>query len=184
MTMNRRSALKNLLIVTGGVLFLPSCKGDTSKASVLLQNMKVSGEEEKLLAELSDALIPATDTPGAKDVYAHLFVLRMMDDCRGKEDQEKFMKGLTQFNERARKSFNQSFSRLTPAQRSEFLQTLDGEKDTEDELHAFYKSAKGLTVQAYVTSQYFMTKVHPYELVPARFHGCVRVDSVKKGVKA
>lgn len=46
----------------------------------------ISGTQKKLLGELSETLIPASDTPGAKDVSAHLFALMMIGDCYKKED--------------------------------------------------------------------------------------------------
>jgi len=97
MHLNRRQALKRLAIITAGVSLIPSCMQDKNKASILLKNLQVGGDQEQLLAELAETIIPATDTPGAKDISAHLFVLKMMDDCYTKEDQQKFMRGLEQF---------------------------------------------------------------------------------------
>ena len=51
--LNRRALIKNLLIVTGGVLVLPACVQEKSKASILLKNMQVDGDDEALLAEVS-----------------------------------------------------------------------------------------------------------------------------------
>ena len=49
--LDRRALLKNLLIVSAGVLVLPACVQEKSKASILLKNMQVSGDEEALLSE-------------------------------------------------------------------------------------------------------------------------------------
>ncbi len=86
MKMTRREALRNCFIITVGTALLPSCM-QKDKASVALKNLEVNTDQEKLIAELSETIIPKTDTPGAKDVYAHLFVLKMVDDCYEKKDQ-------------------------------------------------------------------------------------------------
>ncbi len=51
-----------------------------------------------MLAELAETILPKTDTPGAKDLAAHLFALKMVDDCYTKTNQEKYMKGMKDLN--------------------------------------------------------------------------------------
>jgi hypothetical protein len=92
--MERRTLLKCLLLVAGGSAVLPACLHKQSKASIVLNNMSISAEQEATLGEIAETLIPASATPGAKDTYAHLYTLRMLDDCYEKEEQETFLKGL------------------------------------------------------------------------------------------
>ena len=178
--MNRRTALKNCFIFSAGVALIPACMQEKSKSSLLLKNLKISGEQEQLMADLSDTIIPATDTPGAKDVGAHLFALMMIDECYNPEEQKKFKSGLEQFENYTKKKFDKSFSSLTAQQRSELLTELEAKKDEKDnEVVAFYKVAKGMTLQAFTVSKYYLTKVRVYEMAPGRYHGCVPVKSAK-----
>lgn len=178
--MNRRTALKNCFIFTAGAALIPACMQEKSKSSLLLKNLKISGQQEQLMADLSDTIIPTTDTPGAKDVGAHLFALMMIDECYQPEEQKKFMSGLEAFQQLTKKKFDTSFSKLTPQQRSELLTELEAKKDEKDnEAVAFYKVAKGMTLQAFTGSKYYLTKVRVYEMAPGRFHGCVPVKSAK-----
>ena len=117
MNVNRRTALRQFLVISAGAALLPSCLQDRSKSTILLKNFQVDEAEEKLLAELAETIIPATSTPGAKDISAHLFALKMLDDCYSREDQKKFLKGLQQLEEAARAATGQSFIKCTPAQR-------------------------------------------------------------------
>ena len=146
---------------------------DRSKSSILLKNLQISADQEKLLAELSETIIPKTSTPGAKDIGAHLFVLKMMDDCRSREDQDKFLEGMKAFEKNA----GRNFTSAGPAERARILETLNGDKEGKDPAAAFYKTMKRLTIQAYTSSEYFLTKVQVYELVPGRYHGCVPVKA-------
>ena len=170
---SRRSLLKNLLIVTGGVLVLPACVQDNkSKSGILLKNMEVSANEEALLAEISETILPATDTPGAKDLYAHLFALKMIDDLSKKEDQQQFLRGLREIDGLSKKRFNTPFAKATPEQRETLLKAIDTDAQMGEDVKAFYKKLKGLTVQAYVTSKFYLTEVQPYKLSPGFFKGC------------
>lgn len=138
---------------------------------MLVKNISISTEQETLLAEIAETIIPKTTTPGAKDIYAHLFVLKMIDDCKTKEDQDKFVKGLSAFEKFPGSNSSPSFIRASPEERFSILNTLE-KREEKDELQYFYRSMKGLTIQAYTTSQFYLTKVKIYELVPGRWHGC------------
>ena len=176
MIVNRRAALKHFLIITAGVTLLPSCMQEKSKASIILKNMDVSAEQEQTLDLLAQTIIPTTDTPGAKETSAHLFALKMLDDLHTKEDQDKFLNGLKAFNKLSEKKFDKEFSKLTDEQRTQLVAGIDGKKDVSDEVTFFYSKMRGLTLQAYLTSKYYLTKVQVYELVPSRFKGCVPVN--------
>lgn len=180
MLQSRRSLLKNLLVITGGVLVLPACMPEKSKSSLLLKNMQVDAEQEALLAEVAETIIPATDTPGAKDLYAHLFALKMLDDCASKEDQQQFVKGLKELDDWSQKKFDRSFTKATPEQRASLLQEIETGSNIPADLGTFYKKLKGYTIQAYVTSKYYLTQVQPYKLTPGFFKGCVPVQPSNK----
>lgn len=173
MNVTRRSAIKQFLLVSAGAVLVHSCLQDKSKASVILKNMSIDADQEKLLAELAETIIPATTTPGAKDISAHLFALKMLDDCYKPEDQQKFITGMNQFEKNCKTKNERNFVDCTPQQRSDLLTDLETKKDQNDELTFFYATVKKLTIQAYSTSKFYLTNVRVYELVPGRFHGCV-----------
>ena len=78
--LSRRQALKQFAFVSAGMALIPSCMQDRSKSTLLLKKIKVSPADEAMLAELCETIIPKTETPGAKDLSAHLFVLMMIDE--------------------------------------------------------------------------------------------------------
>jgi len=178
MNITRREALKEWLIIVVGATVIPSCKGDETTPSIVLNNLKLEGKEEKLLAEISETIIPATATPGAKDTLAHLFVLRMVDDTYTKEEQVQFVKGMKEFDQLARSRFDKSFLDADTAQREQFLTGIlnPASKETPATILSFAKTMKKLTVQGYMSSKYYLTKVRVYELVPGRYHGCFPVS--------
>lgn len=175
--MNRRYAIRQMVAVSAGMLILPSCLDDRTKASFLLKNFELTAKQENLLAELAETIIPKTTSPGAKDIYAHQFVMKMMDDCAGKEDQLKFVSGLAAFEKFAKEKAGASFLEADHVQRSRVLEELEKQKPEDSEQAAFYRKVKGLTIRAYTSSKYYLTKVQVYELVPGRWHGCVPVKA-------
>jgi hypothetical protein len=177
MSINRRSAIKHFLFVSAGIAIIPSCLQDKKKPVVELKNFMISTDQESLLEELSESIIPKTTSPGAKDISAHRFVLKMMDDCRSKEDQEKFLAGLSAFEKRADKISGKSFINQSLDERKTVLQEMEKNKDSKEDIIGFYKNVKRLTIQAYMSAEFFLTQVQVYELVPSRYHGCVSVKA-------
>src|SRR5436190_15052417 len=137
MQVNRRTLIKQFLAISAGAVLIPSCMQDKSKASILLKTIVIDGDQEKMLAELAETIIPKTDTPGAKDISAHLFALQMIDDCYEKEDQQKFISGLKAFEEFSNKETGKSFVSSSAAERAALLTKLETNKDGKDDLSYF-----------------------------------------------
>jgi len=89
---NRRIAIQQLLLIWAGVALLPSCLQNEQKVSIPLKMIRIDPDDESMLAELAETILPKTDTPGAKDLSAHLFALKMVDDCYSKVNQEKYIR--------------------------------------------------------------------------------------------
>ena len=173
--MDRRSSIKTLLILSAGTAILPSCLQEEKKASVSVVNYKINGNDEDLVAAISDTIIPGGKTPGAKDVGAYQFALMMVDDCYSPEQQQQFTKGLKEFNDFSKKKIKTSFAKATPAQRSEVLKAIEDKNHTPENVAFFYHTMKGLTLEAFTESKYYLTKVHVYQMVPGKYYGCVPV---------
>ena len=173
--MDRRSVIKSSLAVTAGIILLPSCLQEKKRFTIALKNFNISGDQESLLADLSEAIIPKTSSIGAKDISSHLFVLMMVDDCYNPDEQKKFVTGLLQFESMAKAKFGSSFTKCTQLQKEELLKAMESKTGIPEEAVSFYNSMKRLTIQSFTSSQFFLTKVHLYEQVPARFHGCVPI---------
>ncbi len=178
--MNRRTVLKYCLVYTAGATFLPSCLQQKSKSGILLKNIKISGQQEEMIASLTESFIPTTNTPGAREVSAHLFALMMIDECYKPEEQETFLLGMKQFEELNHNKFNKTFSNLSTPQKQEILTDMEAmKKEKDNPLASFYSNLRNLTIQAFTGSKYYLTQVHVYEMVPGRFHGCVPLKTAK-----
>lgn len=154
--MNRRTAVKNLFIIAGGLALLPSCLRNQGGASIVLENLKITSHQEDQLAELIEVLIPETDSPGAKSLNLHLFVLKMVDDCHSPEDQKAFIDGLKKL-----KGDYETFWK----------------NESQDSTSQFAKIVKRRTIQGYLNSEYVMKNKLIYELVPGRYNGAYKIGS-------
>jgi hypothetical protein len=172
--MNRRELLKQLGLAATAAVLLPSCLRESKKVSIALNNLKVTGDEEELMAALAGTMIPETDKPGAVKVGAHLFALVMVDDCTNAQTKEKFLKGMRSFDDVCEKLAGKKFSDANASERLDILKKIESEGDKlEENVKSFYWISKGYIVEGYTTSEYFLTNVKKYELVPGpNFSGC------------
>lgn len=181
--MNRRTVFKHLATASAAAWLLPSCVSDPKKISVALNHLQITGDEEELLADLADVMIPATDTPGALAVKAHLFTLVMVDDCLSKGDQEKYLRGMRAFRDEVKTVTGRSFARASPEERFEMLTAFEQHQHSlAEEIQFFYNNTRAYILQGYLSSQHFLTEVKPYQLVPGPdYYGCaaVTIDSKK-----
>lgn len=161
--MNRRTAIKQFFIIAGGLTILSSCLNDGG-ASIVLNKLKLSAEDEQFLAELVDVLIPKTDTPGGKDLNLHLFVIKMVDDCESPENQEKFVSG-----------FNKLRKQLNLANGKETENKLANLTDKTDE-KTFFEIFKSRAIQGYMNSEYVMKNKVIYKLIPGPYNGAVKIN--------
>jgi hypothetical protein len=100
----------------------------------------------------------------------------MIDDCATKEDQLKWIGGANKFDAEMEKSAGKSFSDMNAEERLKALTEWESIKHEDEELNLFYKTTHSLTIRGYTSSEYFMTNVQHYNIIPGPFKGCVPVN--------
>jgi hypothetical protein len=127
--MDRRDAVKSVAFLIGGALsattigvFLEGCHSNTKSDKDLF-----SADQEKMLPELADIIIPTTKTPGAKAAGVGPFISMMVRECYPDEAQKVFVKGLDDLEERSKKEYSKSFISITAPQREQLLTKLRDE---------------------------------------------------------
>jgi gluconate 2-dehydrogenase gamma chain len=180
--MNRRETLAGLGALAGAAL-LPS-----TVLAEFLRDAAAVGDaggawtpkfftpaQAKLLPELVEVIIPATDTPGAKSALVHVFVDLYVRDCYPKAQQELFVKGLDALDGVARARFGRPFLELAPADRLGLLVEEEraslGRSETPDK--SFVRMLKHLTLLGYFSSRPGATQAAQYEHAPGPFEGCI-----------
>ncbi|HXB31048.1 MAG TPA: gluconate 2-dehydrogenase subunit 3 family protein [Puia sp.] len=188
--MNRREALSSVALLLGGTIigaemFLSGCTNENKKIGTL--GLDFSPEDTSFLDEVGETIIPATDTPGAKDAKIGEFMHTIVRDCYNKTDQDIFIAGMAKLNDASKTMNGKYFLESSPEERKKLLIALDKEqkdyaasKKPTDPTH-YFRMMKELTIWGYFTSEPGATKALRYIAVPGRYEGCI---PYKKGDKA
>src|SRR5579863_961320 len=124
--MDRRTALKNLALVIGSAALLPRCTSTNPVAH--FKNFDVTNDQQSLVLDMAETIIPKTTTPGATDLGLDKFIWLMLDDCTKKDDQKAFFKGMAEFNDLVKKTYNKDFADCTKEEKLSLLKTFESEK--------------------------------------------------------
>ncbi|MCD6543248.1 MAG: gluconate 2-dehydrogenase subunit 3 family protein [Flavobacteriaceae bacterium] len=187
--MNRRNALKNLGLITGGIILLPSCNYSDEKVSIILNKLQITIQDEKLLKVVIATIIPEGEILGASSLKVHNFVWVMIDDVLSEEKQRSLMNGLKLLDGKVKELSGSSFINLSENNRLTILEDIlnghikeDKSKNKKDlkDIKSFVKTAKYYAIWGYMQSEYMMTKIMPYELVPGKYGSCKKIDSNKR----
>ncbi|GAB3887639.1 gluconate 2-dehydrogenase subunit 3 family protein [Spirosoma agri] len=172
--MKRREAIQQAALMMGGLLSAPTLAGAMGRITNTGPSVSVTAEQEALLAEVADVIIPATKTPGAKAAGAEKFIVRVMRDCYPKTDQDSFYAGLAKLDASSKTKFGKGFMELDTAQKNEMVkQTMTDDKP-------FFLRMKELTTTGYFTSEIGATKALEYLPVPGQFNGCMPLKPGQK----
>ena len=116
--MNRREAIQRTALALGYAITGPALVGvmNGCKAAPELSYKPVffTEDQARLVAEVAEIILPKTTTPGAKEDGVPGFIDGMLKEVYQKEDQDKFLKGLAEFDEDAKKTFGNSFNDCSP----------------------------------------------------------------------
>jgi hypothetical protein len=170
--MERRVALKGMAAAIGAMAVLPSWASGWNKSS-LSDGKLLSADQSKILAGVVETIIPKTDTPGAGELGVGGFVQKMVKDCYDQKAQANLVKGVDMLEAQSIKSFGKSFDKASKEQKIQLLSEM--EKSADADQKTFFGTVKNLTIQGYMSSEYVMTNLTHYEMIPARYHGCVPV---------
>ena len=189
--MNRRDALSRVALLLGGSVigaeaFLSGCKTSTKYG----ESINFTPDDIAFLNEVAETILPATNTPGAKEAKVGEFMAVIVKDCYEEKDQKTFLEGMKKLSEGGGSGGvgnGKAFMEATPQERHDMLVALDKEakeygktKKPEDPSH-YFSLIKQLTLWGYFTSEPGATKALRYVAVPGRYEGCI---PYKKGDKA
>jgi len=137
----------------------------------------LSEEQGNTLIELTEAIIPKTDTPGANDVGVHQFIDQLLNECLSEKEQVLFTTGLDQLQSDSKTKFKTSFAKTTSDQKKEILGGYDkaayAANNTPGGEMPFFTMAKQLTYLGYFTSEAVGTEVLRYNPIPGGYNGCI-----------
>jgi len=171
--MNRRSALKNLTLVSGSLISLPAWMVSCGISDKDTHHSGFNTKEQKILAAITDTIIPAGTSIGALSVGVDKFLQKLIDDCYGKPVQGNVKKQLHALDQSAETDHNKFFGECTQQQKEKLLLKL-ADSPVKDEKE-FFTLMKSETIRGFNTSQKVMEEYLGYKIAPGYYNGCVPV---------
>jgi len=203
--MDRRSVIKQMAL-TGGVVLssgsiltlLQSCQSTSD--SQAQRSRFFSTHEMKTISVIADEIIPKDDMPSASEVSVPQFIDLLFLEVFDKNTCDEFKLGLEAFSNEFTGKRGGRFDKASAVTQSEFITSLYNvsEQDKENifallkkhsvsaefkNLHVLYKfltSLRGLTIDAYFTSETVGEQYLAYDPIPGDFLADFPVEASTK----
>lgn len=192
--MNRRELLKGIGVLLGGSVspaVVAAVLADDGRQTTggSWQPQTLSADQDHLVTAIAEAIIPATDTPGATIARVNEFIDLLLSKWLDREGVRRFLDGLEEFDSRTRAVAGRSFIDLALDQQLALLEPLDreaievrnaareaGSEHAED--LPFFGMMKEMTLVGYYTSEIGMTQELLYPEITSTYSGCVPFDEI------
>jgi hypothetical protein len=149
-----------------------------------------SSAQNEIVVAMSDVMIPATDTPGAKAARVNEFIDLILTEWATEEERKIFLEGLAEADRRANALFGHGFAAASAKEQAAIVQTFDEELATSRneklpkqirtwELTLelpFFAQMRRLTLVGYYTSPIGQEQELKVEIIPGALHGCVPAE--------
>lgn len=191
--MDRRKAIRQTGLLTGATVMLPSfltllqsCK---SEPRLDWQPQFLEAEEAQFISALVDTILPKTDTPGALDVKADIFIDKVFAQVYDTDTQQKVRSDIAKFNADCEEKYGNRFQTLNASDRISVLKEAEGESGKysssvwgtavgKQKPVGFYRSMKSMTLWAYLSSEEIGKNVLNYDPIPQEYNGCLPLADV------
>ncbi len=203
--MKRRQALQRVALMMGTAVSAPTmlaivqgCKNTSDSGN---PNFAFNPTQQSLLDELTEIIIPKTNTVGAKDVGCGEFIQTMLRDCYSSEQQKSFVKGLEKVISLAMEKGIDMTGGIND-EKIELMKTMQGlaneekekqeakqidvesglekEKAGKQPVVPFFNLLRELTVFGYFTSEQGAKQNLEYVPIPGKFEGCISISPDQK----
>ncbi|CAD5258737.1 MULTISPECIES: gluconate 2-dehydrogenase subunit 3 family protein [unclassified Imperialibacter] len=181
--MNRRSTLKGLLAAGGAIAGLSLVEWKWHIVEDALHPRFYTRKEEELFSSIADTIIPAgappsvpggpTEPIGALSTGTDKFLMKLLEKCYEKEDQDKLRLQMAALEKSAEDTYGESFADCTQEQRVELLMARANSEVGEEK--EFFDFMKDQTIRGFTTTQVVMTNYRDYKVAPGHFYGCANV---------
>jgi hypothetical protein len=162
-----------------------------TQASGSVGRSTLNPHQDATVTTIAELIIPATDTPGAKEAKVNEFIDLLLTDWYEPAETQQFLHGLAEVDANSRKQFGKDFVACTPEQQTQLMHAMDEdamqfakslkavaprtvvslEQTTPPPANFFY-TMKKLTLAGYYTSEIGFEKELGKSVIPSRHAGC------------
>jgi hypothetical protein len=181
--MRRRELLRLIASLTGAAFV----SGGAPRAAASRDRQPVYSDADiRLLDEVTETILPRTDTPGAKDAGVGAFIARYSAARYEPAHIAILKEGIKKLDSQMRALHEVAFVDASDAQRKSLLVTIDSEakryvRTTSDAKPAppphYFTLLKQLTLYGFFTSEAGATRVARYRPIPGKYKGCIPYKS-------
>lgn len=183
--MKRKSAIKRILGI--GFLTVSAASSYEIVSWYKTPDLKYLNSKKSLIADLAELIIPATDTPGAKDARTEDYIIHAVTFGIPYYEANSFMEGLKRLERDSHAKYKQAFSKCSNEQQTQLLLKMQqGEGYLKWPLvskvkhkllgRSFFELLKDLAVTGYCTSEIGATKGLAYIDIPGHFNPCIPLE--------
>jgi hypothetical protein len=171
--MNRRDLLKCIAAATGCALV-----GIEGALATPAAGSPFSARDLVMFDEISETIIPRTETPGAKDAAVGAFMARYSAACYEPAQLRILKQGIGTLDALMRTEAGVDFLHASSAQRQSLLIDIDLQarkhaKEPNQPVPHYFTLMKQLTLLGFFTSEPGSTRVLRYRPVPGKYKGIV-----------
>lgn len=171
--MKRRSLIQSLGLASTHILFpsilagfVSSCQNSSNTDTTIFVPAFFNPEELKLVAEVIDIILPATNSKSASEAKVQHFLDEVFEKCMPTAEQNLIKKGLS--------TLSIDFS--STSDKNELIKTIDQQAYSGDHQFIYFRLIKQYTLVGFFTSQEGMTVASNFAKFPGEFQGDIKID--------
>jgi hypothetical protein len=197
--MDRRDVLRTITYMTGFAVSAPvasvllsGCKAEPTPEGMVYKPTFLTDDQFAFLSEVSEGILPKTDTPGAKEVGVPEYIDQTVGQVYEVEDRERFRNALQALLEKA----PEPITGMSDEARHTYVLGLDDAMKADWEnweanpptspeerrnRYNVFQDIKQLTIGGYFSTQEVATNQLVYLPVPGEFIGCGDLQELTGG---
>ena len=209
--MDRRQVLKNLGLGAGMLVVGPATlnllQSCVNEPKYDWTPSFLSAANGFALAQILDVILPATDTPGARELNLAMFIDSYMDQIVPKDRKENFNRGAVAFSRAFKREFDKEvgegnkeeyekivakYLKATPEEQELFIkrntETQDPmdqdpkeDLDPDGDAFSYLKNVRDMGIWAWKTSETIGENVLWYDPIPGEYIPCISVEEAGNG---
>ncbi|MEP6748627.1 MAG: gluconate 2-dehydrogenase subunit 3 family protein [Bacteroidota bacterium] len=186
--MNRRKAILSFFLIGGGAT--ATFSGYKWYSIHKTPDLNFLDAHQALIADLAETIIPATDTPGAKEAMVHVTLTSMIKQVADRKTQNIFIDGLKDVESHSSSKYSKSFSALAATQQQEVVGYFRDQGKNYGGMvgkiknkfigKSFFHILKEYATIAFCTSKSGATKTLAYDFIPGKFNACMPMTPGQK----
>jgi|SRR5690606_31875051 len=148
-------------------------------------------DRKNVLDEISEIIIPKTETPGAKEAGVSMYIISIFEFCLTPRDKKTLLYGFNNLEEHCQKQYSSSFVNCSQDRKIAALGSFQDQGAYKNAFvnkvrnrllgKRFFELIKDLTVEGYCSSKLGATCGLAYDHIPGNYIACAPLSPNQRG---